>query len=204
MEPRERIPWADAEEGLAAPRRPADLAWKEADGGSFVAARCARARTVVVKRAAWIALAVGLGAWGLAGDPRLAGRLVGLALVGLGASILYVSFADALTHVVVHVDARWLTVRRAPRFRPGDRIDVSQVEAFVAETEGARHTVLARGPGALVGRLEHLPLRMFADAAYVAARLNDALARIRARGAEADEETREESASANGSARDAD
>jgi hypothetical protein len=176
----------DVEETLGAPRRPAGLAWREADGGSFCAARCARARTALVKRAAWLTLAVSLGAWGLSGDPGLAGRVVGLALVGLGATILCVSLADALTHVVVRVDARRITVRRAPRFLPGDGIDAARVEAFVAETEGARHVVDARGPGAFVARLEHLPLRTFAEAAYVAARLNDALASVRARALEAD------------------
>ena len=180
MEPRVRIPWADADEPPGAPRRPVDLAWKEADGGSFFAARCARGRTTVVKRAAWIMLAIGLGGWALVGDPRLAGRLLGLALAGLGASILYVSFADALTHVVVRMDACWITVRRAPRFLPGARIDAAHVESFVAETDGPRQVVDARGSGAVVARLD-LPLRTFADAAYVAARLNGALARVRAR-----------------------
>jgi hypothetical protein len=183
---RVRVPWADAEEILGAPRRPVDLGWMEADGGSFIAGRCARARTSVVKRAAWLALAVSLAAWGLVGDPRLAGRIAGLALAWLGASILYVSLADALRHVVVRLDACGITVRRAPRFLPGERIDAARVEAFVAETEGARNVVDARGADALVARLEHLPLRTFAEAAYVAARLDDALARIRARAREAD------------------
>ena len=96
------------------------------------------------------------------------------------------SFADALTHVVVRVDARRITVRRAPRFLPGEEIDAAHVDAFIAETDGPHHVVDARGPGAVVTRLLHLPLRTFADAAYVAARLNDALARLRARGLEAD------------------